>query len=258
MRRAKIILFLFISIFIINVNASSGPIKQDSIIECNGKYYGNHSNPLHWHMVEYKNNKWVSISKETEIPPCYIKEVNVKETVTLAKCGDGDTARFIINGEEKKVRFLAIDTPEVDKKEPFSQEAKEYTCKALTNAKEIVLEYDSNSDKEDKYGRVLAFILVDGKLLQKELIEQGYAKVAYIYGDYEYLSELRKIEEVAKSKKLGIWNEEQLGDVEEKQEVIEQQEENVELEEEEEDNPFEIVIKFVIELLKKLFDLLFN
>jgi len=36
-----------------------------------------------------------------------------------------------------KIRFLAIDTPEVDKNEPYSREAKEYTCNALKNAKEI-------------------------------------------------------------------------------------------------------------------------
>ena len=32
--------------------------------------------------------------------------------VTLVKCVDGDTAYFNINGKEKKVRFLAVDTPE--------------------------------------------------------------------------------------------------------------------------------------------------
>ena len=92
--------FLFVVIFSINTYASSGPIKQDSIIECNNKYYGNHGNPVHWHQVEKKDGKWVSISGEVEIPACYIKKVNEKELVTLAKCGDGDTARFIINNTE--------------------------------------------------------------------------------------------------------------------------------------------------------------
>ncbi len=250
MRRVRILLFLLIIFLSFNTYATSGPIKQDSIISCNDKYYGNHGNPLHWHQVEKKDDKWVSVSSETTIPPCYIKEVNEKEKVTLAKCGDGDTARFIINGEEKKVRFSAIDTPEVDKNEPFSKEAKEFTCNMLKNAKEIYLEYDGNSDKEDKYGRVLAFIHVDNILLQKSLVENGLAKVSYIYGDYEYVEELRRVEELVKAKKIGIWQDEVLGDVKEevKEEVVE----------EKEDITISDVINFIIEIIKKIFALLFN
>ena len=247
----KVGVFLFIIFLSINVFASSGPIRQDSIIECNGKYYGNHSNPLHWHIVEKKDGKWVSISKEAEIPACYIKEVNEREKVTLYKCGDGDTARFMINGVEKKVRFLAIDTPEVDKNEPFSKEASEYVCNALKNAKEIYLEYDGNSDKEDKYGRLLAFIYVDNELLQKKLIENGLAKVAYIYGDYAYVSELREVENKAKEEKKGIWQDIELKDVETSSETEEK-------EEQEQDDIVIKIINFIIFLLKKLFALSFN
>ena len=237
----KKIIFLLILLFSINVYATSGPIKQDSVISCNGKYYGNHGNPVHWHIVEKKDGKWVSVSKEVEIPACYIKEVSEMERVLFYKCGDGDTARFIINNVERKVRFLAIDTPEVDKNEPYSKEAKEYTCNALKNAKEIYLEYDGNSDKEDKYGRVLAFVHVDGVLLEKSLIERGYAKVAYIYGDYNYVDELRKVEEVAKNNKVGIWEENSESKVEE-----------------ENDDEFIRIIKIIIEIIKMVFDLLFN
>ncbi len=251
MRKVKILLFLLIICLSFNTYATSGPIKQDSIIECNGSYYGNHGSPLHWHKVEKKDNKWVSISKEVSIPSCYIKKVNEMEKVTLAKCGDGDTARFIINNEEKKVRFLAIDTPEVDKNELYSREASEYTCNALKNANEIYLEYDGNSDKEDKYGRILAFIHVDGVLLEKSLIENGLAKVAYVYGDYAHVSELREMENIAKEKKLGIWNEENLGDVIDNEKI--KTEENSE-----EDNIILKIINFIIDVFRKIFDLLLN
>ena len=255
MKKIIRLLFLLIILFSYNVLATSGPIKQDSIIMCNGKYYGSHGNPAHWHIVEKKDDTWVSVSKETEIPACYIKPVNEKEKVTFSKCSDGDTARFIVNGEEKKVRFLAIDTPEVDKNEPMSHEASEYTCNALKNAKEIYLEYDGNSDKEDKYGRLLAFIHVDGELLQEKLIELGYAKVAYIYGDYAYVSELREKEEIAKKNHVGIWQEEVLGDISD--EKIEDENANEEKDEEEEYDIAKI-INFIIDLIKKIFDLFFK
>lgn len=132
-----------------------------------------------------------------------------RDSVSLSKCVDGDTAKFIINHKEYSTRFLAIDTPETKhpKKgvEPFGKEASNYTCNALKNASQIVLEYDSSSTKEDKYGRKLAWIFVDGELLQKKLIEKGYAKVAYLYGDYKYTNQLKKAESLAKQKKIGIW-----------------------------------------------------
>lgn len=134
---------------------------------------------------------------------------NSKETVTLVKCVDGDTASFNINGETQKVRFLAIDTPETvhptKEVEAYGSNAKEYTCNRLTNAKKIVLEYDDKSTKFDKYNRLLAWIWVDNSLLQEELIKVGYAKVDYIYGKYSYLDKLYSEEEKAKEKKLGLW-----------------------------------------------------
>ncbi len=132
------------------------------------------------------------------------------DTVKLAKCVDGDTARFIINGVEYSTRFLAIDTPETvkpnTKVQPYGKEATNYTCNSLKKATEIVLEYDDNSTKEDKYGRRLAWIFVDGELLQKKLISKGYAKVAYLYDDYKYTDILKNAEKKTKKNKIGIWS----------------------------------------------------
>lgn len=140
------------------------------------------------------------------------------DVVKLSKCVDGDTARFIINNKEYSTRFLAINTPELKhgskKEEPYAKKASNYTCNRLRQAKKIVLEYDPNSDKEDKYGRKLAWIFVDGKLLQEELVEKGYAEVKYLYGDYKYIANLKKAQLEAKSKKLNIWSDKKTSDLE--------------------------------------------
>lgn len=128
-----------------------------------------------------------------------------KEEVKLSKCIDGDTITVIINKEERKVRFLAVDAPEIDTNEAYSNEAKKFICNILTNAKKIYLEYDKNSDKEDKYERILAWVWADDILVQKELVKKGYAKIAYLYGDYKYTSELSKFESIAKENKTNIW-----------------------------------------------------
>ena len=127
--------------------------------------------------------------------------------VEFERCIDGDTAKFIVDEEEVSVRFLAIDTPEyTTKKEVYGKEASEFVCEALNNAKKIELEYDPDSDKEDKYGRLLAWIWVDGSLLQKDIIDEGLAEVAYLYGDYLYTEELQKAELIAKENELNIWS----------------------------------------------------
>lgn len=129
-----------------------------------------------------------------------------RKTVTLTKCTDGDTAHFLVDGSDTTVRFLAIDTPEYTKeKEPYGKEASEFTCSALKQADQIELEYDEGSDLSDKYGRQLAWIFVDGKLLQRELVANGLAEVKYIYGDYAYTEELYQAQEQAQQVHVGIW-----------------------------------------------------
>ena len=133
-----------------------------------------------------------------------------KERVTFSKCVDGDTIKVNIDGEINIVRMLAIDTPEsvhpTKGLEYYGKEASNYTCNLVTNAKKIELEYDKNSDKKDKYNRVLAWVWVDDTLLQDELVKNGYAEVAYLYGDYKYTSLLQDRQAVAEAMKKGIWD----------------------------------------------------
>lgn len=141
---------------------------------------------------------------------CLPIQANTKKTVTLSKCTDGDTAHFMVDGKDTTVRFLAVNAPEYTKeKEFYGKEASEYVCDRLTKAKQIELEYDEGSDRTDKYGRDLAWIFVDGTLLEKDLVKQGYAEVKYIYGDYAYTDELKALEKEAKAQKLGMWSDNQ-------------------------------------------------
>jgi len=142
----------------------------------------------------------------------FVSAKDNKFEVKFSECVDGDTAKFIYKDEEITARFLAIDTPETvhptKGEEPFGKEASEYTCNKLKNADEIVLEYDEDSDKKDKYDRYLVWVFVDGELLQKKLISKGYASVAYLYGDYKYTDILEEAEQTAEDNKLGIWSDE--------------------------------------------------
>ena len=138
--------------------------------------------------------------------------INVKADkieVTYKKCVDGDTAWLTMNGEDIKVRFIAINAPELEHEEKeaeyYSEEAKDYVCTKLERAEKIELEFDPKADMQDKYERYIAWIFVDNKLLQNDIIKNGYAKVDYVYDEYKYIDKLYKSENVAKKKNLGIW-----------------------------------------------------
>lgn len=147
-----------------------------------------------------------------------------RKEIEFDSCVDGDTIKAKIDGEVSTIRFLAVDTPETvhpkKKEEPYGKEASNYTCNRVKNAKKLEIEYDPGSDKLDKYKRTLGWIYVDGSLLQKELIEHGYAKVAYIYGDYLYTNELKNVEKNIKEKKIGVWSDQTLNNKEDKEKSI--------------------------------------
>lgn len=141
----------------------------------------------------------------------FINIIDAKEIkVNFNNCVDGDTAKFTYNDEIITARFLAIDTPETvhptKKEEIYGKEASNYTCKRIKEADEIILEFDNDSDEKDKYGRYLVWVFVDKSLLQEELVENGLASVAYLYGDYKYTDKLEKAEQKAEENKVGIWD----------------------------------------------------
>lgn len=133
------------------------------------------------------------------------RDGQIVEGVSVNKCVDGDTVHFDVDGKLEKVRFIAIDTLELKSKDPVAYEAKDYTCDRLKGADKIELKIDPLAKEPDKYGRLIAWIYVDGELLQSELVEKGLASVKYIYDDYLYVDELYHLETQAKHTKVGMW-----------------------------------------------------
>src|SRR4030043_818120 len=88
------------------------------------------------------------------------------DTGIVERVVDGDT--LIINGNS--TRLLGINTPE--KGEEYYQEAKNFLGMVALN-KTVEMKY--GSEKYDRYGRVLAYIFIDGKSVNKELVDEGYA-----------------------------------------------------------------------------------
>lgn len=98
---------------------------------------------------------------------------------------DGDTIKFIVDWVPKpikpeiSVRILGIDTPEKKprnkciEEDVLAQKASAFTKEAVSKAKSIQVKLDD----WDKYGgRVLGYIIIDGKNLGDELIANGLAR----------------------------------------------------------------------------------
>ncbi len=130
--------------------------------------------------------------------------------VVLVKSVDGDTARFIdpysiTEKNDFSVRFLGIDTPESTiENEPWGKAASNFTKSRLENAKTIVLEADK--DRTDVYGRYLAYVWVDGVLLNLELVQEAYSN-AKLSGKSKYFSIMTETSFLAKKTGRRFWGE---------------------------------------------------
>lgn len=218
MKKVLIILSLFLIIISTEkLSATTGTLKSASIIECDGVLYGTHGSDNHYHVAEVTEDGKYKAVGDTLGTDWTCKgilknpsddKVLEKVTATFDSCVDGDTANFIIDDEKVKFRFLAIDTPETvhptKDVEAYGKNASEYTCNKLTNAKKIEIEYEES--KTDKYGRSLGWIWVDDSLLQDELVNAGYAEVAYIYGTYKYTTKLCETQASAIQNSNGMWS----------------------------------------------------
>ncbi|KAA0964817.1 thermonuclease family protein [Sporosarcina sp. ANT_H38] len=128
--------------------------------------------------------------------------------VELVKTIDGDTIKIMYEGEEQNVRYLLIDTPETNHprlgKQPFGEKAKERNRELMSSGK-LEIEFDIGG-KTDKYDRLLAYLYIDGVSVQETLLEEGLARVAYVYPpNTRHLDAYKKAEEKAKKAGIGIW-----------------------------------------------------
>lgn len=126
-------------------------------------------------------------------------------SVKVAKFVDGDTTYFIKDGQELKVRYLLIDTPELNKEQPFAEEAKVRVTELLTAAKVIQLEYDIGK-QQDHYGRQLMYVWADDLLVQEQLAREGLCTVRYVEApNTRYLDQVKAAEAEAKEAGRGLW-----------------------------------------------------
>lgn len=129
--------------------------------------------------------------------------------VEVVQVIDGDTIKIDYEGKETTVRYLLIDTPETNHprfgEQPLGREATARNRELLMAAAQIEVEFDVG-ERFDDYGRMLAYLYADGESVQKRLLTEGLARVAYIFPpNTRYVDEFREAETLAKDYGLGVW-----------------------------------------------------
>lgn len=115
---------------------------------------------------------------------------------------DGDTITILDNSNTQyKIRLAGIDSPE--KKQPFGNVSKK-SLSDLVYGKQVSVDYR----KQDRYGRTVGKVLVDGVDANLEQVRRG---LAWFYKKYQNEQTLQDrldylhAQESAETAKLGLW-----------------------------------------------------
>ncbi|MFH1593177.1 MAG: thermonuclease family protein [Candidatus Omnitrophota bacterium] len=149
----------------------------------------------------------------------FIKRYNY-DSILITRVVDGDTVEL---ENRERVRLIGIDTPEAWFSSKLERDAKrtkkDYKTiitmgiaaskftRALAEKKIVRLEFDA--EKKDRYGRLLAYVyLPDGRMLNAELVKEGYAQVYTFPPNVKYVELFSKMQREARESNRGFWNDE--------------------------------------------------
>lgn len=123
-------------------------------------------------------------------------------TAVVRYVHDGDTL-FLEDG--RKVRLLGVDTPEVgDHAECYGDEARSALRRMLPEGTTVRTVADVRP--LDQYDRSLLFLFTeDGRLVNLDLIREGYAEAVVLQPNYLWADEVEAAEDEAQSARVGMW-----------------------------------------------------
>lgn len=129
-----------------------------------------------------------------------------RESAEVVRVVDGDTIEVDLDGRVEDVRYIGIDTPESVKPgtpvECFGEEASDAN-RELVEGERVALVFDR--ELRDRYGRLLAYVYVDGTLVNAELVRDGFARTLEIPPNTTEAEALSRLERRAAVAGRGLW-----------------------------------------------------
>ncbi|PWJ27228.1 micrococcal nuclease [Branchiibius hedensis] len=129
-------------------------------------------------------------------------------TATVTHVVDGDTVDVMLDGMKQRVRLLNVNTPEsVDPDKPvecMANEASAYLRETLPIGSTVRVETDV--EEHDSYGRLLAGIWLDGRLINAEIARNGFGVAMKISPNGKFYSAVEDAQQGAIHAKVGLYD----------------------------------------------------
>ncbi|MFQ5964500.1 MAG: thermonuclease family protein [Candidatus Scalinduaceae bacterium] len=150
--------------------------------------------------------------------------LQAQELVKVIKIIDGDTLWLLdYKGQRGKIKLIGIDAPEskanykaerdaektgqdINTITAMGKRATNYVSSLVKPGDNVRIEFDVR--QRDSYGRLLCYVyLLNGKILNEEILKAGYANVKTISPNLKYKDRFLKAYKEARKSKMGLWEE---------------------------------------------------
>jgi micrococcal nuclease len=127
-------------------------------------------------------------------------------TVPVIRAVDGDTILVRIDGEARYVRYIGVDTPETVKPDTpvqcYGPRASAFTHRE-TDGETVRLVFDR--EREDVYGRLLAYVYRGHDFLNADLVRRGLARTLTIPPNTAHRALFARLAQRAARSGRGLW-----------------------------------------------------
>ncbi len=114
---------------------------------------------------------------------------------------DGDTVKVEMRGGVYRLRYIGVDTPEID--QSYYEEASKANFDMVKN-KNVILVRDVSDT--DRYDRLLRYVyLIDGTFVNAELLRNGYGRTINIPPDVANERYFKRLQAEARREGRGLW-----------------------------------------------------
>jgi micrococcal nuclease len=125
---------------------------------------------------------------------------------TVTRVVDGDTIYVLVDGLERRVRYIGIDTPESDDPREtvrcFAEAATSFN-RGLVEGETVGLEKDVS--ETDRFERLLRYVWVGNEMVNATLVGEGYAQAVTYPPDVKYDGLFAELQGDARRAERGLW-----------------------------------------------------
>ena len=119
---------------------------------------------------------------------------------------DGDTIEVLVDGEREDVRYIGVDTPETVKPDTpvqcFGPQASAFNHH-LVEGRRVRLVF--GVERRDVYGRLLAYVYLDDRFVNAELVRRGLARTLTIPPNDRFAERFKRLQMAAARGGRGLW-----------------------------------------------------